>query len=274
LAPTPELERRGLSPDTLKSIIDDINSNAEQQYQQKKHCFNRWWYLIPLILLALDIIIFAAAPLRTNNCPDSVDSDTTIKYIRSYNYCNESHTVWYWIGCAIATMLWFFLFIILPMILFYIRCSQKKKIRKCMESMRDYVEKDLNERFQKSNGIRWCILERQIIMNGSKGRVSAFTLYDIGITALRTNINCPLPTVQNNYGFVPTFNHNQQQIFAPNPNNPYIANQTHSAYVPKMAPNRNLPHNHIQHQINNGDERKVFIQPYREGINNHNFTNQ
>merc|ERR1719295_334121 len=153
-APTPDMEAKGLFPSKLQEILQQINNDADEAMTQhfnpnlKKLLFLP---LIPLILLILGLIDF-------------------IGNINRFE-----------IICGVATFIcWICSFCIVEYL-------WKRAHQICVDQMKQYVEGELNEQWQRRHGIRWSIATTQVVDThgtGSDRRISTKTLYHIQITSL------------------------------------------------------------------------------------------
>merc|ERR1712096_299259 len=181
--PTPSLQQRGLTPQTLRETIDSINQTAARDFENN---FNANYALLPVApaLGSLISIIFMVASIGSTKSGA---------------------------GSFIAGIILFHLFIFCAIAACVVSHKHKvSAIEGARGAMQQFVEVTLNEQWQNSHGVRWTMVAEQTLVvskgrrrkHGGRGpdRISTITWFNIQVTALQDAsaypISQPVPQQQ------------------------------------------------------------------------------
>ena len=138
--PTPDMEAKGLTPTVLREIVDGINEKSQADYRKnypdikQKKCVRI--SQLGVILLGAFFIIDAAA-----------FSASTLYF-----------TFWIGVTLVVFGIFWFQWSVVL-------RCNQAVRVANdYIPKMKQYVEVDLNEQWQKTKLIRWAVNVETVLM--------------------------------------------------------------------------------------------------------------
>ena len=143
--PTPQLQEKGLTPDVLQEIVDEINENAKRDYNENYYPNIGLILCLPIIGILTGAGIFVFGLIKVHTAP-RLDGEWD-------GECNV-YTVSGVIIVAIS-------YLLCPLMVFIIGAFTNIEMKITMDNVREKVEKDLNEAYEKSNGISWSIQEEQ-----------------------------------------------------------------------------------------------------------------
>eukprot|EP01084_Bolivina_argentea_P153364 267421_1 len=162
VAPTPALEQRGLTPQVLRNEIDTIQKGFAHHTKLPTK------FMLFVVISAL--LVFIAGNIGTwtsYKCSEDVYED--------YG-CSVSYV---WLGVLL------FGFVVLIICWIYDRMRKSQVIIDALEIVKEYVEVDLNEKYQKTKGIRWSIIEEKLVYvarsNQGAQTTRSIKYYHIGI---------------------------------------------------------------------------------------------
>lgn len=160
--PSQELVAHGLSPDSLREIVEDINQRAQSNFHGRFNPKHNLFSVLPVIGMVIGFVICIL---------DIVLHDSIQLMIVGISmFCLS----------AVLTML----------ASFCVHRSYSRAIEYTMDNVLNHVEMRLNEDWQRCNGVRWFIAPEQSISSKrldllNKGRIS--TKYNIGVSCGEQN---------------------------------------------------------------------------------------
>ena len=184
VAPTPALEQRGLTPTVLRNELNVIqNKFADAVKLSPKQI--RYTSIAAIIGLLTLVIGNFGLWISLTECAGYCDS-----YYED-SCCSVNYG---WLVPATAGL------VILSICAFLNRRAKAKVFNEALDAIREYVEIDLNEKYQKTTGIRWSILEEKLITvtQSNQGTTTTTLRYcHIGINCVAV-INNTVIVVNNN----------------------------------------------------------------------------
>eukprot|EP01083_Nonionella_stella_P025485 70159_1 len=178
--PTPILEQRGLSPRVLSCEINKINEMAARLTRIPDSECSKFASIIGFILFVLGLVLLFRSMFE-------FDADHEI-------YMATFPTICYIIMVVIG--------LVVLITVSCEACSKKQwAIKSAKEKIRNYIECDLNEKYQRSNGIRWTIAESKMVCVTTRNHVSTtsnISYYHIMISCVAIVDNVALINVHPN----------------------------------------------------------------------------
>ena len=162
VSPTPTLESQGLTPSTLKCILDTINKNVQRDYLSKFNPCYQYFSYLPYIGILIGFGLIISDIMNLEKDP--------------------------WIGVIIIAIS----IILAAISSFIVKRLYIKAVLYALYNMKLYVQVTLNQEWQRSNGIRWTIISERAIGSGQlrRGRrkMHPYTWNHIGISSIQRNI--------------------------------------------------------------------------------------
>ena len=178
VAPTPILEQRGLTPSVLESEIRGIESVGNSATHAKDTPVFKIAVLILVAVLIIGGFIMLVAWYECDefrDCPSLSWAGLIVIIVGFIGLCVCGSTAY---------------------------ATKMKKLNYALDAIQKYVELDLNEKYQRVNGIRWSILESQNITvwkysDGSR-RTNINKYYHIGVSLVTPSVNTLIAINVNN----------------------------------------------------------------------------
>jgi len=158
-SPTPDMEAKGLTPSKLREILQQINNDSDNTMAQNFNPNLPKVRFIPFVLILIGMIICTTSMGSTGG------SGTFLVGMALFGIG----------GFGTVGSFWF------------VNSRHMQAVQMCVDQLRQYVEGELNEQWQKAHGIRWSIGTTQILQTDGTSRnrgIAARTLHHIQITSV------------------------------------------------------------------------------------------
>jgi len=158
-SPTPDMEAKGLTPSKLREILQQINNDSNKTMAQNFNPNLPKVRFIPFVLILIGMIICTTSMGSTGG------SGTFLVGMALFGIG----------GFGTVGSFWF------------VNSRHMQAVQMCVDQLRQYVEGELNEQWQKAHGIRWSIGTTQILQTDGTSRnrgIAARTLHHIQITSV------------------------------------------------------------------------------------------
>jgi len=163
-SPTPDMEAKGLTPSRLREILQQINNDANETMAQN---FNRHLPKVRFIFFLVTILGFILIPATGGS-----------------NGMYAVGIALFVIGGVGNVGSWWF-----------VHTRHIQAVQACVDQLREYVDGELNEQWQKAHGIRWSLGSTQVLEPESQmnQRITTRTLYHIQITSVAPAMTQQVP---------------------------------------------------------------------------------
>ena len=174
VAPTPDMEAKGLTPTVLRQIVDGINERSQADFREnypdvkQKKCLRMCQLAVVLLGAFIMLDSYTTQLFSAPNC-----------WTNSFGgeYCQPSAGFWVGVTFVGIGLFWFQWSVVL-------RCNQAVRVANdYIPKMKQYVEVDLNEQWQKTKLIRWAVNVETVVTGTSSNR-RAYQKHHIEVTSM------------------------------------------------------------------------------------------